>query len=121
MADPGRSALQALVELLHPAPIAVVLVAATGFCAVAARGRPPVRRLGPLLVAISLTQLAISIHNDYCDRGLDAVTKPWRMIPRGALSPRAALAAARLVPADLRRRARGASTVEDPHHRGRPR
>jgi len=51
----------------------VVLVAATGFCAAAVRGRPPARRLGPLLVAISLTQLAISIHNDYCDRGLDAV------------------------------------------------
>ncbi len=92
--EPRRSALQALIELLHPAPIAVVLVAATGFCAAAVRGRPPARRLGPLLGAIGLTQLAISIHNDYCDRDLDAVTKPWRMIPRGALSPRAAITTA---------------------------
>jgi geranylgeranylglycerol-phosphate geranylgeranyltransferase len=94
IADPRHRALQAVIELLHPAPIAVVLVAATGFCAAAVRGRPPARRLGPLLIAISLTQLAISIHNDYCDRGLDAATKPWRMIPRGALSPRAAITAA---------------------------
>jgi 4-hydroxybenzoate polyprenyltransferase len=91
-ATPEGSTLRAVVELLHPAPIAVVLVAGTGFCAAAVRGRPPWRRLGPLLLALTCTQLAISVHNDYCDRALDALAKPWRAIPRGVLSPRSALA-----------------------------
>jgi 4-hydroxybenzoate polyprenyltransferase len=92
-AGPEGSTLRAIVELLHPAPIAVVLIAATGFCAAAVRGRPPWPRLGPLLLALTGTQLAISIHNDYCDRALDAQAKPWRAIPRGIVSPRSALAA----------------------------
>lgn len=69
----------------------MVLVATTSFAAVASAGIPSPRRLLPLLGAILLTQLAISIHNDYCDRDVDARSKPWRPIPRGLFAPAAAV------------------------------
>ena len=31
------------------------------------------------------TQLSIALHNNWCDRDTDAITKPWRHIPRGSL------------------------------------
>jgi 4-hydroxybenzoate polyprenyltransferase len=88
--EPGE--LAAYVELLHLPPIAMVLLASAGFTLVAADGRPHVGRLALLLTSTLLGQLAISIHNDYCDRDLDAQAKPWRALPRGLLSPRGALA-----------------------------
>jgi geranylgeranylglycerol-phosphate geranylgeranyltransferase len=84
--------LAAYVELLHPAPIVMVLLAATGFCFAAARGRPAAWRLRSYLAGLLATQCAISLHNDYCDRELDQRTKPWRALPRGLVSPEATLA-----------------------------
>lgn len=83
----ARGSLSAWISLLHPAPVAVVLLAAFGFSVTAAGGKPPPRRLLPLLGALLFTQLSISLHNDYCDRALDARVKPWRAIPRGLVSP----------------------------------
>ena len=40
------------------------------------------------------TQLAIALHNNWCDRKADAIAKPWRHIPRGALDPTFVLFAA---------------------------
>lgn len=81
-------------DLLHPAPILAVLATAAIVTTLAAHGRPPLGRLVLFLLAILLTQVAISLHNDYCDRELDALAKPWRALPSGLLSARAALAAA---------------------------
>ena len=86
------SAALAFVEMLHPPPIARVLLAATGFTAAAARGWPAPDRLVAFLLAALLTQLAISIHNDCCDIELDRRTKPWRALPRGLVTPGAARA-----------------------------
>jgi len=68
----------------------MVLLASAGFTVVAAGGRPPLGRLALLLTTTLLGQMAISIHNDYCDRVLDAQAKPWRALPRGLLTPRGA-------------------------------
>jgi 4-hydroxybenzoate polyprenyltransferase len=46
----------------------------------------------PLSVMVMAQQFAISVHNDWCDRTLDARTKPWRALPLGLLSPGNALA-----------------------------
>jgi len=86
--------LAAYVQLLHLPPVAFVLLASTGFLVAAEHGWPPTSTLAPFLTAVLLTQLAISLHNDYCDRQLDSVTKPWRALPSGLLSPASALAAA---------------------------
>ena len=40
------------------------------------------------------TQLSIALHNSWCDRAADAVAKPWRLVPRGALDPAFVLFAA---------------------------
>jgi 4-hydroxybenzoate polyprenyltransferase len=92
----GRRAgeLAALVALFHPLPVLITLAAAAGFALAAARGQVPVGRLGWFLGSVLLTQLAISVHNDYCDRQLDAAAKPGRALPRGLVAPGTALALA---------------------------
>ena len=76
-------------EFLHLRAIPVVVGAAFVFVWVASRGAPP-PSTALFLLSILLTQVAIAFHNNWCDRDLDAATKPWRLIPRGALHPDAA-------------------------------
>ncbi len=83
--------LIAYVELLHLPPIIAVLLGTTAFAATAVTGWPPAVELAVLLSSLLLTQLAISLHNDYCDRELDASTKPWRALPQGYVKPSTAL------------------------------
>jgi 4-hydroxybenzoate polyprenyltransferase len=71
-------------EFLHLRAIPVVVGAGFVFVWVAASGRPP-RATGLFLLSLVLTQMAIAFHNNWCDRDLDAATKPWRLIPRGEL------------------------------------
>ncbi len=52
------------------------------------------RRLARLAAMMAVQQGAISLHNDWSDRQLDAVTKPWRAIPRGLVPAGAAHGAA---------------------------
>ncbi|HET8569300.1 MAG TPA: UbiA family prenyltransferase [Candidatus Limnocylindria bacterium] len=82
--------LRDLSELLHASAIAFVLVAAFAFVRLAQR--VPDVPLAPFLLAVLLTQASIALHNAWADRDHDARTKPWRAVPRGALSARAALA-----------------------------
>ncbi|MEP7003715.1 MAG: UbiA family prenyltransferase [Chloroflexota bacterium] len=76
-------------EFLHLRAIPVVVGAALVFVWVASSGAPP-RSTGVFVVSLLLTQVAIAFHNNWCDRDLDAATKPWRLIPRGALAARTA-------------------------------
>lgn len=73
-------------EFLHLRAIPVVIGAAFVFVWVASRGAPP-PTTAVFLSSILLTQIAIAFHNNWCDRDLDAATKPWRLIPRGAIRP----------------------------------
>ena len=71
-------------EFLHLRAIPVVIGAGLVFVWVASSGALPAST--PLFLAsLLLTQIAIAFHNNWCDRDLDAATKPWRLIPRGAL------------------------------------
>ncbi len=76
-------------EFLHLRAIPVVIGAALIFVWVASSGAPP-RSTGLFVASLLLTQVAIAFHNNWCDRDLDAATKPWRLIPRGALAARTA-------------------------------
>ena len=71
-------------EFLHLRAIPVVIGAALIFVWVGSRGAPPAST-GLFLMSLLLTQVAIAFHNNWCDRDLDAATKPWRLIPRGAI------------------------------------
>ena len=89
---PSRLAgARAFVELFHFPPIFMVLLACAIFATIAADGSPPAGRLIPYLAAVLFSQMAIGIHNDYCDRDLDRAAKPWRAIPSGVVSPALAL------------------------------
>jgi 4-hydroxybenzoate polyprenyltransferase len=72
--------------LFHPGPsLATVSVAA--LCAVLLPVTQDIRALVTLILALLLQQAAVSVHNDWCDRALDAQAKPWRAIPAGVVSP----------------------------------
>ena len=73
-------------EFLHLRAIPVVIGAAFAFVWVASRGAPP-PSTALFVLSILVTQIAIAFHNNWCDRDLDAATKPWRLIPRGAIHP----------------------------------
>lgn len=73
-------------EFLHLRAIPVVVGAALLFVWVASRGAPPAST-ALFLMSVLVTQVAIAFHNNWCDRDLDAATKPWRLIPRGAMRP----------------------------------
>jgi 4-hydroxybenzoate polyprenyltransferase len=87
LSPPATHSLRAYVEMFHLPPILMVLLATTAFATIAADGLPPAGRLAPYLIAVLATQMAIGVHNDYCDRRLDAQAKPWRALPAGLVSP----------------------------------
>src|SRR5688500_14951140 len=72
----------------------MTVLAAGLFAVVAARGAPAAGPLGWLLLSVLLSQVAIASLNDYCDRRLDAATKPAKPIPAGLVPSGAALAVA---------------------------
>ena len=78
--------LRAVLELLHAGPSAATVGAAAGFMVLLGGGIPPLGRLGLVVLMVALQQAAISLHNDWCDRELDAQAKPWRAIPAGLVS-----------------------------------
>jgi len=92
IAAPSRLATaRAVVEMFHFPPILMVLLACGTFATIAVDGSPPAGRLIPYLGAVLCSQMAIGVHNDYSDRALDGVAKPWRAIPSGVVSPTLAL------------------------------
>jgi len=84
-------AARAIIELFHFPPILVVLLAAGQFVIIAADDAPPYGRITLYLLAVLASQMAIGVHNDYCDRVLDAKAKPNRAIPSGVISAQTAL------------------------------
>lgn len=79
------------VRLCHPFPVAMTVLATLVFAWLARPGQPPhLDELGRIGLAMLLSQISISAYNDYCDRSLDAATKPWKPIPAGQVPARAA-------------------------------
>jgi 4-hydroxybenzoate polyprenyltransferase len=93
----AHNRLRALIALTHPGPSVATVLAALAFLPLLAHGRPPLATVATLGAMLLCQQVAISLHNDYCDRALDTVAKPWRAIPSGAVRPRAVLAGAVLL------------------------
>lgn len=73
----------ALVELLHPLPVLLTLVAATAFAEAGDRGGFAPVRLAKILIVVALSQVAIAVFNDICDRDLDRESRSERALPRG--------------------------------------
>ncbi len=78
-------------RVIHPFPTALNVVATIVLATIANDGLPAPMVLARLAAAMFCVQAAIGATNDYCDRDLDALTKPSKPIVRGAIEPGAAL------------------------------
>jgi 4-hydroxybenzoate polyprenyltransferase len=84
-------------RIIHPFPTLLNVAATAALACVAARGVPPGGMFARMLVVMLSAQSAIGVTNDYFDRDLDAVTKPWKPVAAGLVTPAAALGAAALL------------------------
>jgi 4-hydroxybenzoate polyprenyltransferase len=87
----------AWLRLLHPFPSVVVALTGLAFAWLAAPSTLGPWEIPRLLGLFLSSQLAIGAFNDFCDAELDAVAKPFKPIPSGAVPRRAALAIAALL------------------------
>ena len=83
-------------RVIHPFPTALNVAATIVLAIIANDGPPPASVLIRLAAAMFCAQAAIGAANDYCDRDLDAQTKPYKPIVRGLIDPSTALALAAL-------------------------
>ncbi len=79
-----------VLRIVHPFPTLLNVVATAALATVAWQGAPPAGLLTRMLLVMLLAQCAIGVTNDYCDRALDAETKPWKPIAAGLAGPPAA-------------------------------
>lgn len=90
-ARPSARRVLLATRVIHPFPTALNVGATLGLAVIAFDSLPPWATLARLGAAMLCVQAAIGAANDYCDRDLDAITKPWKPIVRGAIEPRTAL------------------------------
>src|SRR6266516_2938853 len=83
--------------LSHPGPVFIHIIGVTVFTLLAAWPRPLWCIIVMVINAHTAMQISIAMINDYCDRDLDAVSKPEKPIPRGLVSPHEALIAGLLM------------------------
>ena len=88
---PRYPALGAFVRLCHPFPSLLNALVTGALACVAVGGWPGGERLLVLMATMLCIQCAIGALNDWADQDLDATTKPWKPVPAGRVSPRAAL------------------------------
>lgn len=74
-------------RLLHPFPSILVTVSSGLFAELATGGHAPPGALLRLVLSVACSQCAIGAMNDVVDRALDAETKPWKPLARGAIRP----------------------------------
>lgn len=83
--------------LSHPGPVFIHIIGVTVFALLAAWPHPLWGIIVLVIAAHTAMQISIAMINDYCDRDLDAVSKPEKPIPRGLVSPHEALIAGLLM------------------------
>src|SRR6266851_6186936 len=77
--------------LSHPCPVLLHIIAVTLFALLAAWPHFAWGIIALVVAAHAAMQLSIAMLNDYCDRQLDAESKPGKPIPRGLVRPVEAL------------------------------
>jgi 4-hydroxybenzoate polyprenyltransferase len=89
------------VRLIHAAPVAMYMLLMVALAPIAALSshRPLTgEALLRLVLAMGFAQAAIGVLNDYCDRALDATSKPRKPLVRGTVQPGEALALVIILP-----------------------
>lgn len=77
--------------LTHPGPVALHVLGVAVFALLVAHSHIDWRVFLLVIAAHAAMQCCISMMNDYCDRRLDAQSKPEKPIVRGLVTPREAL------------------------------
>src|SRR5579885_411748 len=77
--------------LTHPERLAFLLLGVSAFAVLASWPHLVWSTLVLLVAAHAAMQASIAILNDYCDRRLDALSKPGKPLVRGLVLPREAL------------------------------
>ncbi len=77
--------------LTHPGPVAFFIFVVALFALRVTWPQPAWSVIMLLVAAHATMQFSISMINDYCDRALDAASKPGKPIVRGLVTPREAL------------------------------
>jgi len=77
--------------LSHPVPVMFHILAVTVFTLLAAWPHFTWSIIVLVIAAHAAMQISIAMLNDYCDRRLDAASKPGKPIPRGLIHAREAL------------------------------
>jgi 4-hydroxybenzoate polyprenyltransferase len=77
--------------LSHPVPVMFHILAVTVFTLLAAWPHFAWSIIVLVIAAHTAMQISIAMLNDYCDRRLDAASKPGKPIPRGLIHAREAL------------------------------
>jgi 4-hydroxybenzoate polyprenyltransferase len=83
--------------LSHPVPVSFHIVAVTVFTLLATWPHFTWSIIALVIAAHAAMQVSIAMLNDYCDRRVDAESKPGKPIPRGLVHPREALIAGIIV------------------------
>jgi 4-hydroxybenzoate polyprenyltransferase len=83
-----------IVAIAHPRAVVIFTLTALIVAAIAERSLPPLQTTAALLLAMAAIQTSVGIFNDYYDRDLDAVAKPYRALPAGLVSAQSAYRAA---------------------------
>ncbi len=78
-------------RVIHPFPTGLNVAATAALAVIAVEGVPAAADLARLTIAMFCVQAAIGASNDYWDRDLDAITKPYKPIVRGLIEPKVAL------------------------------
>lgn len=87
--------LGGLLRVTHPVPVAMyvlLMLLLAPIAALSGHRTLSVETLVRLALAMGFAQSAIGILNDYCDRALDAASKPNKPLVRGTVQPGEALA-----------------------------
>jgi len=82
--------LGAALRVIHPFPTLLNVAVTAGLAAVAVDGWPDGALLARMMLMMFFAQSTIGATNDIFDRDLDALSKPWKPLPSGALSMRSA-------------------------------
>jgi 4-hydroxybenzoate polyprenyltransferase len=90
VADPTVR-LPAAVRLVHPFPIAVVVVTSAVLAAVLTHGPPPLLLWIRIVATVAASQIGVGALNDFADRHADRLHQPEKPIPSGEIRPHHAL------------------------------
>lgn len=93
-ADSKLAEINEILAIAHPRAVVVFTSIILTIAVIAEHGLPPLRTTAALVLAMACIQISVGIFNDYYDRDLDAVAKPYRALPAGLVSAQLAYRAA---------------------------